>query len=153
MEACHSGSPSLTHLNLFSWLMLVYEEKAEPVLIFLGAGVGESKHCPHFLAFDFVFIKGNGVFSFMACVYDFEPGTCPPGLLLYPVSRVAVLGLCKTCQRVFCYIKGQGSLLEPQGTYGRFLPLLHGSDFPWRTHSSARQALAHAPLPNTGVPE
>lgn len=57
---------------------------------------GKNNQLPHFLAFDFMFIKGNLVFIFTANVYDFEPGTrlpCVPLVPLCPVSRVASLAI------------------------------------------------------------
>lgn len=74
-----------------------------------SSGIGKSNWSPNFLAFDFMMVKENLVFVFIAHVYDFEPGTCLPCVspaLLYPVSWVASFETVQDLLEGASHIKG-----------------------------------------------
>lgn len=81
-------------LRVLSHVGMKKQKRITPTL--LRTGGGKNNQAPHFLAFDMVFIEGNLVFTFMANVHDFEPGTLPPCVplgRLYPISRAATFAI------------------------------------------------------------
>lgn len=96
MEAYASRSPGRPTLAWHLLSLLVHAKKKQRTgriwATLFSARIGKRNQSPNFLVFDFMFIKGNLVFNFIANVYHFEPGTCLPCIspvLLYPVSWVA----------------------------------------------------------------
>ena len=83
------GRPTLAYICLVFCFMLKKKKKGRIWATLFSARIGKRNQSPNFLVFDFMFIKGNLVFIFLANVYDFESGTCLPCIspvLLYPVS-------------------------------------------------------------------
>lgn len=84
------AGPPWPDICLVFWSMLKKKQRTGRIWATLfSARIGKRNQSPNFLVFDFMFIKGNLVFNFIANVYHFEPGTCLPCIspvLLYPVS-------------------------------------------------------------------
>ena len=85
------AGPPWPDICLVFWSMLKKKKKKTGRIwaTLFSARIGKRNQSPNFLVFDFMFIKGNLVFIFLANVYDFESGTCLPCIspvLLYPVS-------------------------------------------------------------------
>ena len=116
------AGPPWPDICLVCWSMLKKNKQRTGRIwaTLFSARIGKRNQSPNFLVFDFMFIKGNLVFNFIANVYHFEPGTCLPCIspvLLYP--ELLVLSLFKPCLRISSHIKGHGPHpLSPRAAVG-----------------------------------